>query len=196
MAGSSGFPLTIGQRMYQALLCDPKVPLVVVTGPAGSGKTMLATKVGSLHTTTGRYKNFVVTRPVQGSPYGYLPGTLDAKMKPWIRHIHEYTQKKMDVIPLEYMRGLTFDDAFIIADEMQNSTQEQMRMLLTRVGKNSKIVVTGDVTQKDGTNFEGLDDLIQKIEKSPDEMWKRVLLTDDDVQRSELVKRVLRLYQA
>lgn len=186
-------PATLGQRLYYTYLCDPKIPLVVVTGPAGTGKTMLASKVGSLHVTTGRYESMIITRPSVGNPHGFLPGNLEAKMKPWIRPISDHLMtKRVETIPLAYMRGLTFNNSFIIADEMQNSTHEQMKMLLTRIGKNSKLVITGDPNQTDIHEPNGFEDLLKRL--PVDDLWKIVRLTEDDVQRSELVKRILSLY--
>lgn len=189
-------PVTIGQRMYYQVLSDPRIPLVIVKGPAGSGKTMIASKIGSQHLSSGRYDTLVITRPVIGNPHGYLPGTLDAKMKPWVRPMSDYIQsmKRVETIPLAYMRGLTLNNSFVIADEMQNSTQEQMKMLLTRIGKNSKLVVTGDPDQSDIGTHNGFDDLVSRVKKNEDDLWKLVELTSDDIQRSELVKRILGLY--
>jgi phosphate starvation-inducible PhoH-like protein len=135
----------------------------------------------------------VVTRPAVGNPHGFLPGTIEAKMRPWIRPISDHLMtKRVETIPLAYMRGLTFDNAFIIADEMQNSTQEQMKMLLTRIGKNSKLVITGDPNQTDIHEPNGFEDLLKRL--PVDDLWKIVHLTEDDVQRSELVKRILGVY--
>jgi phosphate starvation-inducible PhoH-like protein len=189
-------PVTLGQRMYYQVLSDPRIPLVIVKGPAGSGKTMIASRIGSQHLSSGRYDSLVITRPVIGNPHGYLPGTLDAKMKPWVRPMSDYIQsmKRVETIPLAYMRGLTLNNSFVIADEMQNSTQEQMKMLLTRIGKNSKLVVTGDPDQSDIGTHNGFDDLVSRVKKNEDDLWKLVELTSDDIQRSELVKRILGLY--
>ncbi len=189
-------PVTLGQRMYYQFLSDPRIPLVIVKGPAGSGKTMIASKIGSQYVSAGRYENLVITRPVIVNPHGYLPGTLDAKMKPWVRPMsdHIQTSKRVETIPLAYMRGLTLNNSFVIADEMQNSTQEQMKMLLTRIGKNTKLVVTGDPDQSDIGHLNGFDDLVSRIRKHDDELWKLVELTQDDIQRSELVKRILGIY--
>lgn len=189
-------PVTLGQRMYYQVLSDPRIPLVIVKGPAGSGKTMIASKIGSQHLSSGRYDSLVITRPVIGNPHGYLPGTLDAKMKPWVRPMSDYIQsmKRVETIPLAYMRGLTLNNSFVIADEMQNSTQEQMKMLLTRIGKNSKLVVTGDPDQSDIGTHNGFDDLVSRVKKNEDDLWKFVELTSDDIQRSELVKRILGIY--
>lgn len=189
-------PVTFGQRMYYQVLSDPRIPLVIVKGPAGSGKTMIASKIGSQYVSSGKYDTLVITRPVIGNPHGYLPGTLDAKMKPWVRPMsdHLHSTKRVDTIPLAYMRGLTLTNSFVIADEMQNSTQEQMKMLLTRIGKNSKLVITGDPDQSDIGIHNGFDDLVSRVKKTEDDLWKLIELTTDDIQRSELVKRILGLY--
>lgn len=188
-------PSTLGQSMYHNFLCDPKIPLVIVKGPAGSGKTMLASKVGSLFVSSGKYESLVITRPVVEDPHGYLPGTLDTKMKPWVRPMIDHLiTRRVETVPLAYMRGLTFNNSFVIADEMQNSTQEQMKMLLTRIGKNSKLVITGDPDQSDLKEHNGFDDIVARIHKRPDDLWRLVELTSDDIQRSELVRRILKIY--
>ncbi len=194
-------PITLGQRMYHAYLVDPKIQLLVVTGPSGSGKTLMASRVGALQTVVGNYKKMIITRPtiaVDDEDHGYLPGTLDKKMSPWVKPITDYMidkmNKKIEISPLAYMRGLTFDNSWILADEMQNSTQTQMKMILTRIGKNSKLIITGDESQSDRYS-DGLNDLLFRIRKGklPD-CIKHVQLTDDDVVRSEIVKHVLKLY--
>lgn len=191
--------LTLGQRIYYNHLMDPRVHLVVVTGPSGSGKTHLAAKTAQHHLLIKKYNKLVITRPaisVDEEDHGYIPGTLDKKMKPWIKPMTDMidTSKNVEISPLAYMRGLTFNNSWVIADEMQNSTQSQMKMLLTRIGKNSKMVITGDVTQAD-RHCDGLADLVRRIKRGeiPNTI-KLVQLSNDDVVRSEIVKDVLKLY--
>lgn len=194
-------PITLGQRLYHAHLVNPNIQLLIVTGPSGTGKTLMASKVGSIQTVIGNYNKLIITRPaitVDDEDHGFLPGTLDKKMSPWVRPVTDYMIEKMknklEICPLAYMRGLTFDNSWIIADEMQNSTQTQMKMILTRIGKNSKLIITGDESQSDRKS-DGLNDLLFRIRKGnlPD-CIKHVELTDDDIVRSEIVKHVLKLY--
>lgn len=191
--------LTLGQRIYYTHLMDPRVQLVVVTGPSGSGKTHLATKTGQHNILIKKYDKIIMTRPaisVDEENHGFIPGTIEKKMKPWLKPITDMadTRTKMEISPLAYMRGLTFNNSWVIADEMQNSTQSQMKMLLTRIGKNSKMVITGDVTQSD-RQCDGLSDLVKRIKRGeiPDTI-KLIQMSSDDVVRSEIVKDILKLY--
>lgn len=193
-------PVTLGQRLYHAHLINPKVQLLVVTGPSGSGKTLMASRAGAFQTVVGKYKKMVITRPtvtVDDEEHGFLPGSLDKKMSPWVKPVTDYIDRmenKIEISPLAYMRGLTFENSWIIADEMQNSSKNQMKMMLTRMGKNSKIIVTGDVSQSDRM-CDGLNDLVSRLRKGDlPESIKLVELSEDDVVRSELVKHVLKLY--
>ena len=181
---------------YIKLLESPKPSIVIVTGPSGTGKTMQACKVAQKSLYNGMYDRIVLTRPAVtppgGESHGYIPGTLDEKMDPWIRPSLEYLgphQKRLEVCPLSFMRGRTFDKTWLIADEMQNSTKEQMLMLLTRIGYGSKLVIIGDPDQVDG-NYVGLEDLLNRLVLS-DEI-SHVQLTN--VYRSPVVKEVLSMY--
>lgn len=192
-------PKTTGQVLYYRALIDPKIPIVVVSGPAGSGKTLFASTIGSKHIIDGRYEKLVITRPTVSvdEKHGFLPGNLEDKMQPWTRPVTEKISKKMNVeiCPLGFMRGRTFDRSWIIADEMQNSTPNQMKMVMTRVGERSKLIITGDPSQYDrGFDDNGFDDLIRRIHKRASEYIQYVQLSEDDVLRSEVVKEVLRLY--
>ena len=197
--------LSKNTQKYVKSLKDKDKILVIATGPSGTGKTMMASLIGLDHITYDEYKKIIITRPtipVGGESLGYLPGELDDKMRPWVEHMIEYidsydmksVRNKMNMIPLSYIRGHTFNDTWIIADEMQNSTQMQMKTLLTRVGENCKIVLTGDLSQCDlDTEDNGLMDLIERL--SGDETAvEQVTFSDDDIQRSEFVKNILRLY--
>jgi phosphate starvation-inducible PhoH-like protein len=205
-------PRNLNQQRYRKLLENTTVPLVVGTGPAGTGKTLFACNVGAAALRSGQYKKIVITRPAVSvdEQHGFLPGTLDAKMDPWVRPMFDvfsnYFSPKsvkdmlydniIEICPLAYMRGRTFDRSWIIADEMQNSTPNQMRMVLTRIGENSKMVVTGDLDQHEkGFDQNGLADLMERL---GDQGWHETLqyvrFTKDDVERSQVVKDVLRLY--
>lgn len=183
---------------YVKLLESPKPSIVIVTGPSGTGKTMQACKVGQKQMYNGMYDRLVLTRPSvtpSNESLGYIPGDLEEKMNPWIKPALEYLgphQKKLEVCPLAFMRGRTFDKAWVIADEMQNSTKEQMLMLLTRIGFGSKLVVIGDTDQSDlpGDTYSGLDDLLNRLVVSDEIAHVRL----KDIRRSPIVKEVLDMY--
>lgn len=201
-------PVTPNQVRYHSLLTSP-VPLLFATGPAGTGKTLLASTVAARKLSMGTVKRIVVTRPAVSvdEEHGFLPGSVDKKMEPWTRPVFDalsrfYTQKQIngmlfdrtiEICPLAYMRGRTFDNSWIIADEMQNSTPNQMKMILTRIGANSKMVVTGDLTQcESGYEDNGLVDFLQRLRDS--EYIKHVVMDQDDIVRSQVVKEVLKYY--
>lgn len=169
--------------------------IVIATGPSGTGKTMHACNIGKKLVQGGRYSKVILTRPAVTSDeeLGFIPGTLDDKMKPWVQPSLEYLGRTpMEICPLAYMRGRTFHNSWIIADEMQNSTKNQMLMLLTRIGYGSKLVIIGDTDQVDrpGSGPDGLTDLIWRMEPSDD--VANVTLTD--VKRNSVIKDILRWY--
>lgn len=172
------------------------------TGPAGCGKTMLACEAAANKLRLGNIQKIIVTRPAVSADeeLGFLPGKLEKKMEPWIRPMMEIfekerVQKSVEIVPLAYMRGRTFKDSFIIADEMQNSTANQMKMVLTRLGDDSKLVVTGDLNQSDlPTSSNGLNDFIYRIGGRELEYIDYVKMTGEDIQRHPAIKEVLGLY--
>ena len=172
------------------------------TGPAGCGKTMLACEAAVHRLRYGAVQRIIVTRPAVSADeeLGFLPGKLEKKMEPWIRPMMEIfekerVQKSVEIVPLAYMRGRTFKDSFIIADEMQNSTANQMKMVLTRLGDDSKLVVTGDLNQSDlPTNSNGLNDFIYRMDGRELEYIDYVKMTGEDIQRHPAIKEVLGLY--
>ena len=195
------FPKTPGQCKYMLALRSPK-PIVVGTGPAGSGKTMLACHVALEHVSRFQRPRIVLTRPIVAADedMGYLPGDMDQKMEPWTRPMYDIfeqsmTHTQMDrsitVEPLGYMRGRTFTDTLIIADEMQNSTPNQMKMLLTRIGEGTKLIVTGDLEQSDLGKDNGLENLIYKMQCIDLEYIKHVKMGDEDIVRHPAVKEIL-----
>ena len=172
-------PKSDNQKKYVECLNDDKNKIIFSIGPAGTGKTALACNTAIKDYHAGKYNKIIITRPVVPveEEIGYLPGTMNKKMDPWIRPIIDifsefYSQKEIDdmlynniieISPLGFMRGRTFKKAFIIADEMQNSSPNQMMMLTTRIGEGSKMVITGDLKQADKVGqYSGLHDFIKK----------------------------------
>ena len=202
-------PRTFAQRKYLDLLYS-SVPVVIGTGPAGTGKTLLACHAGSKALVAGKVQRLIITRPAVSvdEQHGFLPGNLNKKMEPWTRPMFDalyrnFSVKKVqdmiydqeiEICPLAYMRGRTFENAWVIADEMQNATPSQMKMLLTRIGEGSKMVVAGDLQQHErGFEENGLLDLLCRLNPESTNM-RCVQFTDEDVVRSQVVKEILGIY--
>jgi len=203
-------PKNLTQEDYLALLDDTRKNIVFATGPAGTGKTMMAVLAAIRALKGNECEKIVVTRPAVSvdEQHGFLPGTLVEKMAPWTRPIFDvfeeyYSPKEIEcmiseniieIAPLAYMRGRTFKNAWILADEMQNATPNQMKMLLTRIGERSRIVVTGDVTQHDrGFEANGLRDIISRLADHSTRIGA-VEFDQRDVERHPAVKEVLKIY--
>jgi phosphate starvation-inducible PhoH-like protein len=198
-------PKTPGQINYVKVLQSHK-PIIIATGPAGSGKTMFACQYAAEKLKNREYSKIILTRPIVAADedMGYLPGEMERKMEPWIRPMMDVfemqlTRKQLEysvrVEPLGFMRGRTFNDAFIIGDEMQNCTPNQMKMLLTRLGENSKMIVMGDLNQSDlANNTNGLADLIEKMDGYDFEYVDHIKMSDEDILRHPAVAEVLRIY--
>ena len=210
---------SVNTDQYESLLSKHDTPRVLVcTGPAGMGKTMLACKHAMGHLMNSSFERLIVTRPNVsiGEELGFLPGTMEQKMSPWMIPMYEYLEKYSDrktvrryigdgvieILPLGFMRGRTFDNTIVIADEMQNSTNSQMINLLTRIGHDSKLVLTGDLSQCDLNDDvpNGLDIFIDKFniygDKSAlDGNIDHVQMSCDDIRRSDIVRIIVDLYK-
>jgi len=204
-------PKNQSQIDYSNILKIPSKKIVIATGPAGTGKTLFATEYGVKNFLLGKYDKLIFTRPsvAVDEELGFLPGTLEEKMAPWIRPIYDILyqffsvkevtdmveEKIIEIAPLGYMRGRTFKHAWIVADEMQNSTISQMKMLLTRLGENSRLVITGDLEQFDRNNeHNGLDDFLNKFRGRRSSSISSLEFCRDDIQREAVVKEILDIY--
>ena len=204
-------PKTKSQEIYASTLRSKAKKIIIATGPAGTGKTMFATEYGVRNFLLGKCDKLIFTRPSASvdEDLGYLPGTLEEKMAPWVRPIYDILyqfihpkevselieEKVIEIAPLGYMRGRTFKNAWIVADEMQNSTISQMKMLLTRLGENSRLVITGDLEQCDNIKeLNGLDDFLDKFRGKRSSSIGSFEFEKDDIQREEVVKEVLDIY--
>ena len=200
---------TLGQQRYMKAI--QKNTITIGVGPAGTGKTYLAVAAAVAAFREKAVNRIILTRPAveAGERLGFLPGDLQNKVDPYLRPLYDalydmlgaetyqkYLERgNIEVAPLAYMRGRTLDDSFIILDEAQNTTREQMKMFLTRLGFGSKIVITGDVTQIDlpGDKVSGLKDAVRILENIPDIAICR--LTASDVVRHALVQRIIAAYE-
>jgi phosphate starvation-inducible PhoH-like protein len=207
-------PRSRNQERLVMALQNNQEHIVITAGPAGTGKTYLAMLAAVRAFRAGEVDRIVLTRPavgVEDEKHGFLPGDLNQKMDPWVRPLtdilREYYRpqdiaamiedQKIEIAPLAFMRGRTFKSAYIIADEMQNATPNQCKMLMTRIGEGSKIVITGDVEQADrnrGNN--GLMDLCQRLQEGGVKGIAVCHLDNHDIQRHRIIDSVLKLYAA
>jgi len=206
-------PRTRQQIEYVKQLENTENSVILGIGPAGTGKSLFAC-VNAIHLLRKNEINkIILTRPlitVENEELGFLPGNVAKKMEPWTKPLFDvltefYKPKDLkqmlydeviEICPLAYMRGRTFKNTCIIADEMQNSTPSQMVMLLTRIGEQSKVIVTGDLNQSDRCTNNGLLDLLNKLKNKHRKVngISLIEMTNNDIQRSEIVNTVLRLY--
>ena len=207
--GSRVFAKTEGQAKYIEEL--QRNEIVFSIGPAGTGKTYLAVAMAVDCLRSGKVQRLILTRPAveAGEKLGFLPGTLYEKVDPYLRPLYDalldfldsekiiaYREKGIiEILPLAYMRGRTLNNSYIILDEAQNTTYQQMKMFLTRIGFNSKVVVTGDITQIDleKRNDSGLLS-IKKVLGENIEGIKFIELQEEDVVRNPLVRRIIKAY--
>ena len=209
-------PKTKNQKEYKKALYEPNIDLLFCTGPAGTGKTLFACQYAIDRLNKNEIDKIVITRPAVSieENMGFLPGNINAKMHPYTIPIFDifmeyYTKKDLDIminkniieiVPLCYMQGRTFKNSIIVADEMQNSSPLQMFMLLTRLGINSKMIVTGDPTQTKIYN-NGLTNIIKKLEEKYLDIENMnhnrinvIKLQNNDIQRSYIVSIIEELY--
>ena len=203
-------PRNVNQESYLLKLLDPAKDIVFGIGPAGTGKTLIAVQVAIKMFKERQVNKIVVTRPVVSvdEDIGFLPGSLEEKMAPWTipifdvfklyfttADIHNMLYEGIiEISPLAFMRGRTFHNSYIVADEMQNASINQMKMLLTRIGSRSKLAVTGDLAQTDRPNDNGLSDFIMKLNNAKSNYIDVVSFAKEDVLRHQAVKEVLDIY--
>ncbi len=207
---------TLGQKNYKSALYNPNYDLIVCNGPAGTGKTSLACDYSIQNIKNKNFNKVIITRPtvtIQEN-LGHLPGDINEKMYPWTLPIfdifNEYYSKRdvesmvknkvIEICPLGFIQGRTFKNSIIIADEMQNSSIEQMYMLLTRIGYNSKMIVNGDLNQN--LNKNGLHDLIYKLERNyldindmHEDRINLIKMEKQDIVRHKIVSKIIDLYK-
>jgi phosphate starvation-inducible PhoH-like protein len=202
------------RKQYQLLnlLRNKTNYITFATGPAGTGKTLISTLFALRSFKESTYERIVITRPAVSvdEQHGFLPGTLVEKMTPWTKPImdvfEEYYSPKeikhlldenvVEIAPLAFMRGRTFKKAIIIADEMQNATDSQMKMLLTRIGEGSKLIITGDLEQHDrGYADNGLKLFMERLSRNKSDMIGSVEFDFSEIERHPVVSEVLNLYE-
>ena len=199
------------QKKFIDLLDNKNVPIIFATGPAGTGKTFIGCTYAIKSFIERKYDKIIITRPTVSvdEDIGYLPGTLNEKMLPWLKPIYDVFEKyvsnsyiqnfikenSIEICPLAYMRGRTFENCIILADEMQNSTHNQMKMILTRISFGSKLILNGDLEQSDSSR-NGLKDFIDKYENynNPKDEIRIIKFKNKDVQRHHVIKTVLDIY--
>jgi len=204
-------PRNYSQKKLLGFLQNPNYKIIIASGPAGTGKTLFSIEQGIKKYMEGKVDKLILTRPSVSvdENIGFLPGTLEEKMMPWMRPIYDIfhnfispkeiekliEEKIIEICPLGFMRGRTFKNAWIVADEMQNSTISQMKMLLTRIGEKTKLVITGDLEQNDLKDKNGLEDFLDKMKGKRSSSINSVEFNNEDIEREDVVKEVLELYQ-
>ncbi|SRR5258706_16312005 len=208
ISGNAICPRTANQKKYVKAMRD--FDMVIGIGPAGTGKSFLAVAFACAELQSGRYNKIILTRPVveAGEKLGFLPGDLYEKVHPYLRPLYDAffsiigperlrllrEDEIVEIVPLAYMRGRTLDDSIIILDEAQNTTPEQMKMFLTRMGQNSKVIINGDLTQIDLENKKRsglikIEELLKDIEGI-----QFVRFSGEDIVRHRLVQKILEAY--
>lgn len=203
-------PRSIGQRNYMTSISNNK--LTICNGPAGCGKTMIAaaSALNMMHDNYNIYKHIVIVRPAITAcdeKLGYLPGTIESKMQPFAAPILYNIMKMVGqelysflvqngfikIVPIAYMRGLTLENCIVVFDEAQNSTPEQIKMFLTRIGDKCKIIIEGDIDQSDIKKINGLTDSIDRFQNMED--IGIIHMDKSDIVRSKFVRNILERYE-
>ncbi len=205
-------PRSLNQEKYIISLLDDSTDVVVVSGPAGTGKTYLAMVAAIKALRVGECERIILTRPAVGvddEKHGFLPGDINQKMEPWTRPLldvlreyynikeitHMLAEQIVEIAPLAFCRGRNFKDSWVVLDEAQNCTPSQMKMIMTRIGQGSKLVISGDIEQTDRrTNDNGLLDLISRLEKHNVPGLSACKFELKDVQRHKIIEHVLNMY--
>lgn len=198
------------QEQYIKHLLNWNKTIVLAIGPAGTGKTLLAVQAAVKAFLDRDVDKIVLTRPAVSvdEDHGFLPGTLNEKMEPWLiplfdvfqdywstRQIEYYVEHgKIQICPLAFMRGRTFKNSFIIADECQLTTANQMKMLLTRIGNNSKMIITGDLNQSDRCHDNGLRDFLKRLSSVDSQHIAMAEFNHRDIERHPAVQAILEIY--
>ncbi len=205
-------PRNIHQERYIDLLENESKDIVFAVGPAGTGKSYIATLYALRELRAGNIKKLIITRPAVSTDesHGYLPGSLTEKLAPWCRPILDILKEFypvavvdrmiadeiIELAPLGFLRGRTFKDAIVILDEAQNSTINQMKMVLTRIGDGSRIFVTGDIAQCENGYYEknGLRDFANKLSAVKSDRISMTEFTHEDIERHPVITEILHLY--
>lgn len=201
------------QRNYVYNLEDPNNHILFAMGPAGCGKTMLAMQAAIKGLLEGKYEKIVITRPnvaVDDKDIGFLPGDMHKKMAPWIAPLVDvlkeiytpneiktmFKDETIEIVPIAFMRGRTFKESFIIVDEAQGTTPNSLLSILTRIGDNSKLVITGDLDQTDHKGPNGLSDFLRRYEGQKENMTGITVnqFDNSDIQRHPIITKILDLY--
>ena len=204
-------PRNVNQQTLMTHLQSSSVNIIFAIGPAGTGKTYISTLIGINELKLGNINKIVITRPNVSTDeqLGFLPGDIDDKMAPWILPIRDIFEeyysseqidfmikdKKIEISPLAYMRGRSFKNAWIIADECQLTTSPQMKMLLTRIGENCTLVITGDLDQADHGSNNGLQDFLSRFNQHRSNRIKIVRFEQSDIERHPIIAEILSYYK-
>jgi phosphate starvation-inducible PhoH-like protein len=206
-------PRNTSQYKFMSCLKKHNNRVVIASGPAGTGKTLFGVEMGIRYYLEGIYEKIIFTRPVVtvDEDIGYLPGTLEEKLNPYLRPLFDILynfispkevkslieEKIIEIAPLGMMRGRTFKNCWIVADEMQNSSISQMKMLLTRIGENSRLIITGDLEQNDRKGeINGLEDFLGRLKGRRSDSISSVEFDRKDIERENVVKEVLDIYES